>query len=172
MSSACTESKQNVWLTSCGWALHEVRRAETPHPKDAWEFNTDVLFKAQADLSDALAEECSELMAEPSRVPANKSLWPSGWPPPGDTCTQDEHLQWLRSCERDALDLIGLTRADLLTKFREEGGLSTYQERTYIHRHCMSLKVRVQFSLTHEEAESPDDVIDSASPYVGCEMFD
>jgi len=39
-----------------------------------------------------------------------------------DLCTRDEHLQWLRSCEDEALALPGRTRADLLATFYRDGG--------------------------------------------------
>ncbi|HEY2294595.1 MAG TPA: hypothetical protein VGM86_28170 [Thermoanaerobaculia bacterium] len=173
-ASRCDEAAQNRWLTSCAWALDGVRRAETPYPTDPAELNTDALFKAQANFSDEFVDSCYRLSAEPDRVPQEygTSLRLLGWPPPGDPCTRDAHLRWLRACEGDALALPGLTRAELLNNFIEDGGLSTYEDRTYIHRRCGYLKVEVHFSLTHEQAESPDDAVESASPYVGCAIFD
>src|SRR5947209_9508649 len=32
-ATSCSERAQSVWLTSCGWALDAIRRAETPHPE-------------------------------------------------------------------------------------------------------------------------------------------
>jgi hypothetical protein len=175
-ASRCDEA-QNRWFTSCAWALDDVRRVETPYPTDPAE-RTDVLFKAQSNLSDEFVDSCYRLSAELDRVPQEHgtSLRTSfqfhGWPPPDDPCTRDAHLRWLRACEGDALALPGLTRAELLKNFIEDGGLSTYEDRTYFHRRCVYLKVDVHFSLTHEQAESPDDAVKSASPYVGCIVFD
>ncbi len=174
-ASGCSEMAQNRWLTSCGWALFEVRRAETPpHPKDPQNFSAAVLFPAQEDLSDKFVDACYELLAEPDRIPAKavRSLQAMGWPPLADPCTRDEHLQWLRSCENDALALPGLTRTDLLATFHEEGGLSAYSERAYVHSRCFNLKVDVHFSLTVEGAESPGDVIETVSPaYIDCANY-
>lgn len=177
-ASRCDEAAQNRWLTSCAWALYDVRRAETPYPTDPAELNTDALFKAQSSLSDEFVDSCDRLLAELDRVPQEHgtslraSLRFHGWLPPDDPCTRDAHLRWLRACEGDALALPGLTRAELLNNFSEDGGLSTYEDRTYFHRRCGYLKVDVHFSLTHEQAESPDDAVESASPYVGCFVFD
>ena len=173
----CDEAAQNRWLTTCAWALDDVRRVETPYPAGPGE-RTDVLFKAQSNLSDQFVDFCYRLSAELDRVPQEHgtslrtSLRFHGWPLPDDPCTRDAHLRWLRACEGDALALPGLTRAGLLNNFIEDGGLSTYEDRTYFHRRCGYLKVDVHFSLTHEQAESPDDVIESGSPYFGCQVFD
>lgn len=40
----------------------------------------------------------------------------------------------------------GMTRAQLLTVFTTEGGLSTRLERTYVSRECPYFKVRVEFA--------------------------
>jgi hypothetical protein len=170
----CSEANQNSWLDSCGWALHAVRQAETPPPSDPWEFLADVRFKAEASLSDELVDACSDLQAQPNRIPPKvmHRIWPSGWPPAQDPCTRAEHLRWLRSCEQDALALTGHTRAELSRNFREEGGLSTYEDKTYHHRRCDSLKVKVQFLVSRAENESPDDVVDSVLPYIGAEIMD
>ncbi|HSS47628.1 MAG TPA: hypothetical protein VLX28_01655 [Thermoanaerobaculia bacterium] len=158
-AEGCSEGAQYGWLSSCAWTLFEVRRAETPKPKDGWP--PDVLFRPKDDLSAEFVEACSQLVAEPERLPA-KPMMPLK-PLLADPCTRDEHLRWLQSCEKDALDLPGRTRADLLATFFRDGGFGE----TYVHKRCSYLKVNVDFSLTVEGAESPDDVIESVSlPYV------
>jgi hypothetical protein len=57
-------------------------------------------------------------------------------------------------------ELPGRTRADLLATFFKDGGFSE----AYVHNRCFNFKVDVQFSLTVEGAESPDDVIEAVSP--------
>ncbi len=170
-ASRCSERAQSIWLTSCGWALDAIRRAESPHPENPRE-NTDALFTPQTNLSDEFVDACYELLAQPGRVPTSDHLRSFLRSSLADPCTRNDHLQWLRSCESDAHALVGLTRADLLRTFHEEGGLSTFSERTYLHRRCHLLKVEIQFSLTHPDTESPDDVIeDVSSPYIGEELF-
>lgn len=168
-ADGCSAGAQYGWLTSCGWALYAVRRAETPKPKDTWP--PDVLFQPKAELSSELVEACSRLVAEPERLP-DKPTAPLE-PLLADPCTRDEHLQWLQSCENDALALPGHTRAELLATFSQDGGLSTYSEATFILSRCGLLKVDVHFSLKDEGAESPDDVIEAVSlPYVDAINFD
>jgi hypothetical protein len=169
-ADGCSEGAQYGWLSSCGWALLGVRRAERSKPKDAGE--PDVLFQAQAELSSEFVEACSKLVAEPERLP-DKPTVPLE-PLLADPCTRDEHLQWLQSYEKDALALPGHTRAELLATFYQDGGFSSgFSEGTYIHHHCGLLKVDVHFSLTDEGAESPDDVIESVSlPYLDLPIFD
>jgi hypothetical protein len=167
--SKCDESAQNRWLSSCGWALYEVRLAETPQPKSILEYNPDALFSAKSNLSEEFVDSCYELLAHPDRVPAKPGAASSyyDWPLPHDPCTRDEHLLWLRACESDALALPGHTRAELLPKFIQDGGFAP----GYLHRRCGYLKVDVVFSLTPGLDESPADLIESVTPYIGCYNF-
>jgi hypothetical protein len=169
-ADGCSAGAQYGWLTSCGWALYAVRRAETPKPKDTWP--PDVLFQPKDELSAEFVEACSRLVAEPERLP-DKPTVPLE-PLLADPCTRDEHLQWLQSYENDALALPGHTRAELLATFYQDGGFSGGpRDGTYIHNRCGLLKVDVHFSLTDEGAESPDDVIEAVSlPYLDPPIFD
>ncbi len=172
-ATQCTDVAQSRWLYSCASALFEVRRAETPDPKDPWEFNSDALFTPQSSLPTELVDSCYELISQPDRVPAKalKSLSVSGWPLLHDPCTRIEHLQRLESCEQDAFELLGHTRADLLVKFHEDGGFSAFDDRAFIHRTCFYFKVQVHFLLQHDGVESPTDVIDGVAPYIGLYVF-
>ena len=169
----CSDTAESRWLYSCASALFEVRRAESPDQKDPGELNTDVLFKPQSSLPAELVDSCYELISQPDRVPSEalKSLSVSGWPLLYDPCTRSEHLQWLKSCEKDAFELLGHTRAELLVKFHEDAGFSAFAERAFIHRTCYYFKVQVHFLLQHDGAESPADVIDHVAPYVGLYVF-
>lgn len=65
----------------------------------------------------------------------------------------------------------GMTRADLLKVFKEEGGLSNRVRRTYVHKKCLLIKVDVEFRLVGNEkdmlAENGKDVITKISqPYL------
>jgi hypothetical protein len=61
----------------------------------------------------------------------------------------------------------GMTRADLLKVFEEEGGISTRIERRYAYRDCPYIKVNVKFDLAlttaKDRAEHPDDKISQIS---------
>ena len=69
---------------------------------------------------------------------------------------------------------VGMTRKDLLKVFREEGGLSTRTNRTYVYKGCPYIKLNVVFSkVDEEEQESGDDKIVSISgPYLGYPIMD
>jgi hypothetical protein len=162
----CTQAEQGRWLNACAWALNEVRIAEHPGERD-----DNGLFRAQSSLSKEFTDSCYQLLSQPDRVPAEafELLSDLGWPLLiHDPCTRSEHLQWLAACEQDALALKGQTRADLLVKFSMAGGFSP----DFLHNTCADFKIEVNFRLKHEGAESPDDVIESVTPYLGAIEFD
>src|ERR1043166_4045766 len=77
----------------------------------------------------------------------------------------------------------GMTRADLLKVFTEDGGLSTSLWRTYVYRECPYFKVDVEFTPVGRTArdvngrvtlvESDSDIIKSISrPYVDWPVVD
>jgi hypothetical protein len=169
-ANGCSEGAQYAWLSSCSWALFEIRRTETPQPKGPYESTGNVLFAAEANLSDELVEACYKLVAEPERLPAKPFM--SIRPLLADPCTWDEHLQWLQSCENDALALPGQTRADLLARFSQDGGFSSFSDEAFVHRRCGLLKASVSFSLTVAGEESPSDVVETVSVYVDALIFD
>jgi hypothetical protein len=71
-----------------------------------------------------------------------------------------EYTQWLADSLREIQSLKpGMTRADLLKTFEEEGGLSTRTERRYAYRDCPCIKVNVKF----EPVGSLDDKSTNAS---------
>lgn len=154
-AGSCNEAAQNGWLSSCGRALFEVRSEE--HPKGPSEY-PGPLFAAQANLAGELADACDKLVAEPERLSAKAAEMLR--PLKTDPCTRDEHLQWLRACEDDALALPGHTGADLLATFYPDGGFSP----AYVHKRCLGLKVDVYFSPPAEGVEPPNDVIEKVSP--------
>jgi hypothetical protein len=60
----------------------------------------------------------------------------------------------------------GMTRADVLTLFKEEGGLSTRTQRTYVYRKCSYIKVTFKFEAVGAPdrlGESQEDKVVSAS---------
>ena len=56
------------------------------------------------------------------------------------------HSEWVAQSLREMETIkVGMTRADLLRVFREEGGLSTRTQRQYVYRECLYIKVAVEF---------------------------
>lgn len=70
----------------------------------------------------------------------------------------------------------GMTRKDLLTIFRTEGGLSSRLHCTYVLAECPSIKVEVSFKAARNQVgftENPEDVIESISrPYLAFGVAD
>jgi hypothetical protein len=71
----------------------------------------------------------------------------------------------------------GTTRAELLTMFVEEGGLSTPRRRTYAHRTCPYIKLDVEFefpdSIRGASEERPTDRVKKISgPYLAWPIMD
>ncbi len=79
-----------------------------------------------------------------------------------------EIMQWLADSLREMQTVQpGMTRADLLKVFEEEGGLSTRAEQRFAYRDCPLIKVNVKFEAvgaTDNQAKSPDDKIREISP--------
>jgi hypothetical protein len=89
-----------------------------------------------------------------------------------------EYTQWLVDSLREIQSLKpGMTRADLLKTFEEEGGLSTRTERRYAYRDCPCIKVNVKFEpvgpTPEKSTESPADKIrDISQPFLEWPIVD
>jgi hypothetical protein len=90
----------------------------------------------------------------------------------------EEHTEWIAKSltEMESIQ-VGMTRADLLKVFREEGGLSTRTERRYAYRDCPYIKVDVEFELVGEPPanlnESPKDkIIKISRPFLERPILD
>ena len=88
-----------------------------------------------------------------------------------------ERSKWVRKVLMEIQKIQpGMTRKDLLTMFRMEGGLSSRLRRTYVFTECPSIKVSVTFRAAKNEVgftERPDDVIESISrPYLAFGVAD
>jgi len=71
----------------------------------------------------------------------------------------------------------GMTRADLLTVFTEEGGLSSRTQRTYVYRLCPYVKVDVEFTpITNPDDHltelSNDKILKISRPYLQYSIAD
>jgi hypothetical protein len=56
--------------------------------------------------------------------------------------SDQEHTEWIAAPLSEMRRIkVGMTRSDLMTVFRTEGGLSTTSHRTYVYRQCSYIKV-------------------------------
>lgn len=75
----------------------------------------------------------------------------------GSAC---DHVGWVEHCLR-RMETIhrGMTRAQLLSVFKTEGGLSTRLHRTYVSQDCLYFKVDVDFNATGIADGSAEDSV-------------
>lgn len=87
------------------------------------------------------------------------------------------HDEWVAKSLREIETVkAGMTRADLLKLFGEEGGLSTRTQRTYVYRECSYIKVDVKFEPVadgNRNRENPDDkIVEISKPYLDWQIAD
>ena len=89
----------------------------------------------------------------------------------------DEHTEWIAKSLKEIESVkVGMTRADLLIVFKEEGGLSTRTWRRYVYRDCPYIKVDVEFEPVGAEnkvSQSPrDKIIKISKPFLEWSIID
>jgi hypothetical protein len=77
-----------------------------------------------------------------------------------------KYLQWLSKSLASAQTIkVGMTRRDLLTLFKEDGGVQSIKSERYVYKQCPIIKVDVSFSI--DTADHLDDRIERISkPYL------
>jgi hypothetical protein len=85
-----------------------------------------------------------------------------------------QETRWIEEALRSIETVkVGMTRSDLLVVFREEGGISTPSQRTYVYWGCPYIKVDVKFAAASPVQESPTDKIAEISrPYLKWSVAD
>lgn len=88
--------------------------------------------------------------------------------PIAESQTANDHTEWVARSLREIETIrVGMTRADLLRLFREEGGISARTQRQYVYRECPYIKVMIEFEPVgvpqEGTTESMDDRIKSIS---------
>lgn len=87
------------------------------------------------------------------------------------------HSEWVAQSLKEMETIkVGMTRADLLRVFREEGGLSTRTQRQYVYRECIYIKVAVEFEPVETTAVLPengkDKVVKISRPFIEWSVID
>jgi hypothetical protein len=88
------------------------------------------------------------------------------------------HSEWVaQSLNRIQQIKVGATRAELLKIFREEGGLSTRAQRTYVYHECPYIKVDVEFkpvagASNGQREDASDEIVKISRPYLALSISD
>jgi hypothetical protein len=89
------------------------------------------------------------------------------------------HSEWIAQSLKEIETIKpGMTRADLLKVFGEEGGVSTRTHRQYVYRECPYIKVSVEFEPVEkiEPAKFPEDARDKivkiSRPFIEWSVID
>jgi hypothetical protein len=97
------------------------------------------------------------------------------------TKSDQEHTAWIDRVMREIATIKpGMTRADALKVFQEEGGLSTVKHRTYVFKDCPYIKVTFEFDPVEKPdaegrflKESPRDrIVKMSRPYLEWSIMD
>ena len=90
----------------------------------------------------------------------------------------DEHTEWIMKTLKEIESVkVGMTRADLLRVFKEEGGISTRTRRRYVYHDCAYIKVDVEFEPVGDPEnklrQSPrDKIIKISKPFLEWSIMD
>ena len=83
------------------------------------------------------------------------------------------YLQWLsKSLASIQTIKVGMTRRELLTRFREDGGLQSMKTERYVYKECPIIKVDVTFTVTDTGDHSNDRIKSISKPYLESPFFD
>jgi len=87
------------------------------------------------------------------------------------------HSEWIAQSIREMETIkVGMTRADLLKVFTEEGGLSTRTQRQYVYRECLYIKVAVEFEPVETKEILPengkDKIVRISKPFIEWSVID
>jgi hypothetical protein len=98
--------------------------------------------------------------------------------PASEVRSTDEHTEWIAKSLKEIEGVkVGMTRADLLKVFKEEGGISTRTWRRYAYRYCAYIKVDVEFEPVGEPedklSQSPKDkILKISKPFLEWSIID
>jgi hypothetical protein len=97
----------------------------------------------------------------------------------GRSQDKDDHVKWVANSLKEMETIkVGMTRADLLRVFAEEGGLSTRRWRQYVYQKCPYFKVKVEFEPVGEPEgpnsmeSSKDKIAKISQPFLEWSVLD
>jgi len=90
---------------------------------------------------------------------------------PAQTANDQAHQQWLEERHKEAISIkAGMTRADLLKLFYQDGGIQTIPAR-YVLKSCMLIQIEVKFDANYgvDYKRMPDEnlkIVEVSKPYL------
>jgi hypothetical protein len=97
----------------------------------------------------------------------------------GRSQDKDDRVKWVMNSLKEMETIkVGMTRADLLRVFAEEGGLSTRRWRQYVYQKCPYFKVKVEFEPVGEPEgpnsmeSSRDKIVRISQPFLEWSVLD
>jgi hypothetical protein len=90
----------------------------------------------------------------------------------------DEHTEWIAQSLKEMESVkVGMTRADLLRVFKEEGGISTRTQQRYVYRNCPYIKVDVEFEMVDNVENkiiksTKDKIVKISKPFLEWSILD
>ena len=91
---------------------------------------------------------------------------------PAQTANDQAHQQWLEERYKEATSIkAGMTRADLLRVFEEDGGLQTIPAGRYVLKSCRLIQIEVKFDGKYgvDYKPMPDEklkIVEVSKPYL------
>ncbi len=97
----------------------------------------------------------------------------------GRSQDNQDHVRWVANSLKEMETIkVGMTRADLVKVFAEEGGLSNRQWRQYVYLICPYFKVKVEFEPVGEPEgpnsmeSSKDKIMKISQPFLEWSVLD
>jgi hypothetical protein len=127
----------------------------------------DTAPRQNVHLSESRAKSALHRILVQSRFVALTAATQSEYRP--STEVDREHTDWIANALRSIQTVkVGMTRADLMTVFTTEGGLSSASSRTYVYRQCPYIKIDVKFAASSRREELPTaKIVELSRPYFG-----
>ena len=94
-----------------------------------------------------------------------------------ETSTNESHMRWLEERLKEAESVkVGMSRADLLATYQQEGGIYKELPTRYFLKSCRYIRISVEFEVdTQEKAPASDDEIkikNIVGPCLGYPIYD
>jgi hypothetical protein len=165
-SPTCTQATHGSWLSGCYMLIGASTPTDDSTDSDEAGSPARKGFWTEGDLVAEFEQSC--LSALEDRDSPAFEAWANEWLSRVQLCPWPDHVEWLRACYADLESLAGLTRSELLTKFKPAGYISPFSK-TFYHNSCDALYIDVKFAVDDPSSAHGylRDIVVSVQPYIG-----